>query len=78
VVVTNLDIKRIAIEPTETDPPLIVDTDRILPRSVRLKLFKAVTWWDTHIVQRMRRIQTRQFSPGAGNDVSWETTNPSA
>lgn len=34
VVIDDLHIERIAIAPNETDPPLIVDTDAVLPRAV--------------------------------------------
>jgi len=76
VVITYLDIKRVAIEPTETNPPLIIYADRILPRSISLELFKAIACRNPHVVEPMCGIQARQFTPGADYNIRWKPANP--
>jgi len=57
MIVNDLNIVSVSLAPTETDPPLVVDPNAILPLPVHSQFLKAVSWWDTKIIQLFRRVQ---------------------
>ena len=44
MIVRNLDVERIAIDPVKADPPLLVDPDAVLPLAITAKLFEPIAW----------------------------------
>ena len=62
MVVDELDVRRLSIRPTETDPPLIVDPDAVLACSAPLQLFESVPRRHTKIIDSFRGIQDEQSS----------------
>jgi len=44
VVVSNFNIRGIAVTPYEADPPLIVDPDTVLPFSIALQHLQPIRW----------------------------------
>jgi hypothetical protein len=50
MIVDNLDIVRIAIVPTKTDPPLLVYANAVLPPAVSLQVLQSVTGRTVQIV----------------------------
>jgi len=62
MVVYDLDIIRIATNPSKTDTPLFVDTDTVLPSPRASKLFQPIAWRNPKIVQRLRRIENDELS----------------
>jgi hypothetical protein len=51
VIVDNLDIFRSRVRPSEYDPPLVVDSDRMLASQVTLKRLQPISWRHRQIVQ---------------------------
>jgi len=51
VVINDLNVKRIAIAPNETDPILIVDADTVLALPIAFQSFKMIPWKDCQIAQ---------------------------
>jgi hypothetical protein len=51
MVVHNLDITGIALSPHKTNPPLIVNSNAVLPLSISTQGFQAVSWWNAQIIQ---------------------------
>ena len=51
MVINDLDVKRIAIAPNETDPILIVDADTVLTLPIAFQSFKAIPGKDCEITQ---------------------------
>jgi hypothetical protein len=47
VVVDNLNLVRVARVPAKADPPLPVDADAVLTRSITLQLFESIGWRDS-------------------------------
>jgi hypothetical protein len=57
VVVNDLDVFEASIGPTKADPPLVVDTDAVLPYPITFQGLEAVSWWHAQRVERRRGIQ---------------------
>ncbi len=57
MVVNDFNLMGIAIEPDETDAPLIVDADTVLPFAIRFEPMKPVPRWRLQIRQTLRRMQ---------------------
>jgi len=51
VIVGDLDIFRAGVRPLEYDPPLVVDSDRMLAKPVTFKRLQPVSWRHRQIVQ---------------------------
>ena len=56
MIIHNLRLLRVAGPPHETDPPLIVDADAVLPFAVRVQRLQPVARRDTQIVQSLGRV----------------------
>lgn len=72
MVVDDLDVVCISSAPDETQPPLSVDADAVLPGAVTLELFEAIRRRDSQVVERGGRIEHAQLSQGDALNVgSW-------
>src|SRR5262245_16601024 len=63
VVVDDLDVggPEVALHPLETDTPLVIDSDAVLPLSISAQRFEAVTRQRGEISQGHRCLQTVQL-----------------
>jgi hypothetical protein len=61
MIIRDLNIKRVATFPFETNPPLAVDSDTVLSFSVALQLFEAIHRRDSQVVDVERIIYHSQF-----------------
>jgi hypothetical protein len=57
VVVANFDIIDVAIDKSETDAPLIVDRNRVLPDAVPIESVKSIPGRNPQVLQSYRQIQ---------------------
>jgi hypothetical protein len=57
MIIYDLDIIGVSLTPTEADTPLVVDPNAIFSLPISSQFLKAISWWDTKIVQSLRRIQ---------------------
>jgi hypothetical protein len=64
VIVHNFYVVGVAVPPLETDTPLVVNSDAVLPDPIALQRLKTIPANLRQIVQARRRIQTRE--PRAG------------
>jgi len=62
VVVNDLYLQRIAFLPDEADPPLIVDSNAVLSRSVAPQFLKPVRWRNTQRIQAAGRRENFELS----------------
>jgi hypothetical protein len=60
VIIDNLDIVGTSVFKSETDAPLVVDTDTLLPGSVSAQGFQAIGWRQMKIVDNHCRIELGQ------------------
>ena len=51
VIIDNRDVVRVALTPRETDPPLVVDANAVLPGPIAAELLQAVAWWDAKVIE---------------------------
>lgn len=45
VIINNFNLVRVPIFPLKTDPPLVIDADRMLSLAIVLERFQMVTGW---------------------------------
>jgi hypothetical protein len=64
MIVDDFDLFSAAIAPYEANPPLIVDSDRVLPLSIALERFEPVARRLTQIVQCADAVEQQQLAPG--------------
>ena len=57
VIVDNLDIIGIAVVPTKTEPPLVVDANAVLPLSVGSQGLQSIPGRACHVSQDHRTVQ---------------------
>lgn len=62
VVVHNLDIFRMPVNPAKTDSKLVVDTDAVLPGTISPELLQPIARWHTQKIKRARSMHKVQFS----------------
>lgn len=69
MIINDLDVFGFVVNPSETDTPLIVDANAILPRSTTLQFLKAVAWRSEQVLEGLGVIQVDQFATSCGLDV---------
>jgi hypothetical protein len=57
MVVYDLDIVGVSLTPAEADTPLVVDPNAILSFPVSSQFLKAISWWNTKVIQSLSRVQ---------------------
>src|SRR3972149_165498 len=62
VVVRNLDIRRVAIDPAKADAPLVIDADAPLPGPILLQKFQPITWRNSQTLDAGRCVNLLQFA----------------
>ena len=62
MVIHYFNLKCVALMPLETDPPLVIDTDAVLARTITAKYLESIGRWDTQVLQSDRTIQHAQFA----------------
>jgi hypothetical protein len=63
MIIHDLNVFRRPVAPTETDSPLVVDSDTVLPLSVTSQQFESVSRHCRHVLQHSRIIQHSEFTP---------------
>jgi hypothetical protein len=69
VIVHYFHVVRVTIQPSETEPPLLVDPYAVLSMAIALQSLKPVTGWYTQFIQVHNSIQYPQFPHGGPLDV---------
>jgi hypothetical protein len=72
MIINKLDVGRTFRCPHETNPPLIIHTDRMLPAPVALECLQPVTRRGAQIVQRRRRVQIAELATRYGEQIGRE------
>lgn len=62
MIVYNLNVEGIGFNPTEADPPLVVDTNAVLPRPLAAKNFQSVSGYLSQITNCYRRLNVIKLS----------------
>jgi hypothetical protein len=64
MIIYDFDFGRAGGRPYEADTKLVVDTDTVLTLAAPLKCLKAVSRWDTEIVEMAGDLQLPQLAAG--------------
>jgi hypothetical protein len=64
MVIHNFHVVRLAGAPSETDSPLAVDADAVLPRAIPMQCFQPVGRWNPQGIQIRSRINHPEFPHG--------------
>ena len=69
VVVAELDVVRIAVDKTETDAPLVIDRNGVLPDAVSLECMEPIAGRHTQVRDLERRVDGFELSERAARHV---------
>ena len=72
MIIHDLYVIGITIDPFKAYPPLVIDPDAVLPCPVAAKLLQPVCWWNTKIVQCDRVVEHAQLAVANLLDVLWQ------
>lgn len=75
MMVHDLDSPGIAVAPDETDAPLIVDANAVLPDSAASKGFQSVAGRDPQVVEAASSVDCNQLCPGSLLDLRRQPAN---
>lgn len=78
VVVDDLDIVSVAVNPHETDAPLIIDPDAVLVPPISTEPLKPVPRWVPQIADSMSIVQHAELSQRDVLNVLRQSTRPPA
>jgi len=70
VIVDDLDVTRLSLFPGETDPPLVVDANAVLPDAVSLERLKPIARWHSKILQRPCLGEVKELASGYPFDIA--------
>jgi hypothetical protein len=73
VVINYFDIKGVPIFPPETDTPLVIDSDTVLPCPIPLELLQAVAGRRTQIIERVGGMKNNELTEHSAVKISWKT-----
>lgn len=76
MIVDNLDLVGMAVLPHETDPPLVIDPDAMLPLSVTSQCLESIAWRHPQVLKQRRSVQLSQFPEGYSLDVRRNRLGP--
>ena len=63
MVIDNFNIVSVSVQPTKTDPPLIVDSNAVLALAIALQRLEPVTRRHEQILNGPGMVEIQQFSP---------------
>jgi hypothetical protein len=67
----DLDLVRIAVLPAKADPPLIVETNTVLPDPIALELLEPVARRDTKVLEGLGGVHGSQFPQHDASEIGW-------
>ena len=76
MVVNDFDLTRIAVLPSKTNAPLIVDPDTVLPSTLSAKLLESVSGRDAQILEDLRGIDDHQLAQHCVLELARISANP--
>ena len=63
MIIRNLHLVGVSVAPHETDTPLVVDADTVLPRTVTFQRMEPATRRNSQIHQTFGRVQHQELAP---------------
>jgi hypothetical protein len=78
MVIDDLDIPRFALPPRKADPPLVVDANAHLPRTIAFQRLQAIAGRHAQIVKSVRRVKHLQLGSCPPADLRIKSFDPVA
>lgn len=75
MIVDDLDVKGIAVLPTETDPPLVINTDAVLSGAIALELVEPIARWHAEVINRLGGVHGDEFAQHGAVYLGRESPN---
>jgi hypothetical protein len=75
VVIDDRNLERVAVLPAETDPPLIVDPNTVLPETIAFEFLQAIARRNAEIFERLSSIDRYELSKHRALEFSRETSD---
>jgi hypothetical protein len=76
MVVHDLDVKRIAVLPSEADAPLIIDANTVLSSALPAQLLESVPWRDAQIIERLGGVDDDQLAQHGALELARISADP--
>ena len=74
--VGDFNVKNVSVVPSETDSPLIVGADAVLPRTVTLQCFQTVSGRYPQVLQLDSVFEESEFPPRCFEQITGESLYP--
>jgi hypothetical protein len=71
MIINDLDVSCLVVNPLETDTPLVVDADGILVGSITFELLEPITRRGEQVLEVLSVIKIDQFPASRALDVLW-------
>ena len=65
MIVNNLHVTCTPVLLYEANPPLIIDSNAVLPAPIAFKLRQTIRWWNSQVVNDGGCIKHSKLKPGA-------------
>jgi hypothetical protein len=72
VIIYNLNVPCVLIDPTEADAPLVIDSDAHLADTVTLEDLQSISGWISQVLQGRCGIQLAQPAQSAILNIAWK------
>lgn len=69
MIISNLNVVRVASAPDKADAPLVVDSDAVLSRPFAFELFESVGRWDAQGIQMSNGLNYCELTRGDALNV---------
>ncbi len=63
MIINNLHVVDVTFYPTETNTPLVVDADAVLPLTIALQRLQVIAWRNPQIVEHSGAMEVEQLAP---------------
>ncbi len=63
MVIDNLDLERVRSLPSKADPPLLVDSNAVLPGAIAFQRFQAIARRHAQVIEAPGLIQQQELAP---------------
>ena len=75
MIIDNVDLPSVSITPNETNAPLVVDANAMLPGAVASKNFEPVAGRDPQVIKAASRVDCHQLGPSPLLDLSGQAAD---
>ena len=78
MVICDLNIERVTVAPFETDSPLVINSDAVLPHAVAAQLLESICRRDSQVIEVDGIVEHAQFPQSHLLNIRWKFSRPLA